>query len=153
MSNQDYRRSADIELDSAESATTRYLHQFVGQLLTMLGADFGGDTTINHLRIGNFIGLKSQHMGEATSNAEIAEALGISRPTVSRIVADFLASGWICDEPHPSDGRKRLLTINPDHPLADHFEKRFRGLLNPLLDRYDAGELVIVDPGRRSFNT
>lgn len=144
-------RVAREELTEPEKKTTRILHKLSGEILTALAEHFGGATTINHLVIGNYIGMKSLHEKGATSNREISEALGISRPTVSRIVTDFISQGWVLEEQHPGDGRKRLLVINPDHPRADHFEKEFRRKVNKLLDLYDAQKIVKVDPAKKSF--
>lgn len=138
-------------LTPTELQTTRYLHELSADFMRLLSEHFGGETTLNHLRIGNYIGLNSHYLGQPTSNKDIAAALGISRPTVSRIVGDFIDQGWVVEKPHPDDGRRRLLQIAPGHPAADRFEKVFRGRINDLLQRYDRGEVVQVDPSRKSY--
>ena len=139
------------ELSPTELQTTRYLHGFMLDILNLLAEHFGGQTTLNHLRIGNYIGLRSLHGNRPTNNKEIAEDLALSRATVSRIVSDFVEHGWVVEEPHPEDGRRRQLRITPEHPSADRYERAFRSHLNDLLDRYDSSEIMRVDPGKRSF--
>jgi DNA-binding MarR family transcriptional regulator len=139
------------DLEPKELATTRYLHEFMGEVMRLLSAHFEGQTTLNDLRIGNYIGLLSQHQSKATSNKNIAEALDIPPSTVSRIVKGFVEANWVTEYPHPEDGRKKLLHITPDHARADGFEKSFRIILNELLKQYDDGKLVHVCPEKKSF--
>jgi DNA-binding MarR family transcriptional regulator len=139
------------DLDSKELATTRYLHEFMGEVLRLLSVHFQGQTTLNDLRIGNYIGLLSQHQSKATSNKDIAEALGIPPSTVSRIVKDFVEAKWVAEDSHPEDGRKKLLSIALDHDRADGFEKSFRSIMNELLKQYDDGKLIHVCAEKKSF--
>jgi DNA-binding MarR family transcriptional regulator len=139
------------ELTADERRTTRELHRFKTEILDVMAEHFGGHATLNHLRVGSYLGLRSQHDGEPTSNAEIAAALGISRPTVSRIVADFVQAGWVKEYPHPEDGRRRLLAITPEHAAGDRFEREFRRRINRLIRGYLAGEFVIVSSRKKSF--
>lgn len=138
-------------LSTREFETTRELHRFKADLFELLARHFGGSSTLNHLRVGNFIGLCSQYEGRPTSNVEIPNALQLSRSTVSRIVADFVRTGWVTESPHPDDGRRRLLVITPDHPREDEFERALRGRLNELMDQYAAGRILRVDPDKKSF--
>jgi len=138
-------------LDEQELRTTRFLHSFVGEILSLFSVHFEGQTTINHLRIGNYIGLMSLYETEPTSNKNISEKLGIPRSTVSRIVADFIDQKWVIEKPHPVDGRKKQLFIVPGHPLADSFEKDFRALVNDLLVRFESHSIVLVDPRKQSY--
>ena len=139
------------DLDGLELATTHYLHGLVGDILELLATHFGGMTTINDLRVGSYIGLRSLHEGEPVTNKEIAEKLGISPSTVTKIVADFVEQKWVKEKPHPYDGRKKQLYVSPSNELADHFEKEFRRLINDLLERHAAKEIVLVDPAKKSF--
>jgi len=139
------------DLDRLELETTHFLHAFIGEVLRLFSLHFEGQTTINDLRIGNYIGLRSHYGTEATSNKEISDALGIPRSTVSRIVTDFIAQKWVVEKPHPDDGRRKQLFIVPGHPLADSFERDFRGLINDLLIRFESEKLVLVDPSKKSY--
>jgi DNA-binding MarR family transcriptional regulator len=139
------------DLTKREQKSTHYLKAFIGDTLQMLSVHFKGETTINHLRIGHYIGFMSLYKGEATSNKDIADALGIPRSTVSRIVGDCIQKGWVIEKPHPEDARKRQLEIIPGHPLADNFEKDFRDRLNQMMQLFQCGKLVPVDPLKKSF--
>lgn len=138
-------------LDKRELETTHFLHAFIGEILRLLSLHFEGQTTINDLRIGNYIGLMSLYEGEPTSNKQISDALGIPRSTVTRIVTDFIEQKWVVEKPHPEDGRKKQLFIVPGHPLADNFESDCRAVINDLLIRFESEKIVLVDPSKKSF--
>ena len=138
-------------LSKQELRSTHNLKILIGDILHLLSEHFNGDTTLNLLEIGNYIGLMSQYEDQPTSNKDIAEALGIPRSTVSRIVADLISRGWVAQVPHPEDGRRKLFVIPHDHPLADDFEKNFRDLTNNLFKRYESRQMIIVDPKKKSF--
>jgi len=141
----------NIELSEVERRSTHQLKAFIGEILHLLSLHFKGETTLNHLQIGNYIGLISLYEGRPTSNKDIAEKLGISRSTVSRIVADFMEKGWVIERPHPDDGRKKQLLIAPGHPLADNFEKDFRAVFNRILRDFESGKIVQVDSSKSDF--
>jgi DNA-binding MarR family transcriptional regulator len=141
----------DEKLNVEELQTTHYLHALVGDVLSLLSEHFKGQTTLNDLRIGNYIGLASHYEGRATNNKDISDALGISRPTVSRIVTDFIEQRWVIETPDPDDGRRKQIKISAEHPLADNFEKDFRVLINNLLQLYESRKVTLVDPSKKSF--
>lgn len=138
-------------LSAVERHSTHEIYRFKKEFVDLLAEHFGGHTTLNHLRVGNYIGLRSQYEIEPTSNGQIAQALGLSRATVSRIVSDFIQCGWVRETSHPDDGRKRLLVITPDHQFADRFERAFRRSVNELVDSFVSGKIVMVDPEKKSF--
>jgi len=146
-----YTRRFNKALELTEFQTAHEIHAFIGLFLATLAKHFGGETTLNHLRIGSYIGLKSLYVGDATSNKDIAEALGISRPTVSRIVHEFIEQKWVRERPHPEDGRRRIIEIVPGHPASDRFERDFRRLLNRLLKRYEERGIILLDPNKPGF--
>jgi DNA-binding MarR family transcriptional regulator len=141
----------DDSLNKKELETTHYLHACIGDILSLLSLHFKGHTTLNDLRIGNFIGLMSHYDTEPTSNKRISAKLGIPRSTVSRIVTDFIEQKWVTEHPHPEDGRKKQLSIATGHPLADNFEKDFRVIINDLLERFESNKIVRVDPSKKSY--
>lgn len=141
------------QLSQIELRTTQYLHGFMLDILNLLAQHFGGQTTLNHLRIGNYIGLHSLHNHRPTSNKEIAKDLGLSRATVSRIVGDFIKQGWVIEEAHPDDGRRRQLRIAHELVSADRYERAFRSRVNQLLERYDSEKIIKVDSTKRSFKS
>lgn len=109
------------------------VHAFMTRVLALMAGHFRGDATLNHLRIGNYIGLRDLFHGEPTTNKQIAAALGISTSTVSRIVTELMRRGYVSEALHPEDHRIRLLRIVPGHPLAQGFESELRALLQELL--------------------
>lgn len=139
------------DLSKLELKSTHYLKSFIGDVLHLLSRHFDGGTTINQLRIGHYIGLMSQYKGTSTSNQNIAGALSIPRSTVSRIVADCIEKGWVIEQSHADDGRKKELLIVPEHPDGDNFEKEFRRLLNAMVELFESGKIVQVDHSRDGF--
>ena len=101
--------------------------------LALMARHFKGEATLNHLRVRNFIGLRTLFDRRSTTNKEISEVLGIPASTVSRIVAEMLARGYLSEQPHQDDHRVRLLTIVDGHPLAQAFESELKVLLDELL--------------------
>jgi DNA-binding MarR family transcriptional regulator len=131
--NQGVKKLPEV-VDSRNRDNDRLVMEFTADVLSLLSRHFGGDTTLNHLRIGNYIGIQTLFYGRPTSNKEIANATGISPSTVSRTVTEFIARGYIREQQHDDDGRINLISIINSHPLAEGFEaelhKRVRGLLN-----------------------
>ncbi|MEZ5566225.1 MAG: MarR family transcriptional regulator [Gammaproteobacteria bacterium] len=146
-----YSRRFHENVQPVEFDTARDIQAFVGLFLALLAKHFGGETTVNHLRIGSFIGLRTLYEDTSTSNKEIAQALGISHSTVSRIVHEFIEQKWIRQRPHPEDGRRRLIEIVPGHPLTDQFERDFRRLLNRMLQSFEERKLILLDPDKHAF--
>ena len=123
----------------------------IGLILRLLAERFGGETTVNQMRIGHYVGLKSLYEKEPTNNTDISRSLKIPRSTVSRIITDCIAKGWVREQSDPEDGRKKMLVVPTDHPEADGFETDFRKALAEFLERYDAGEITKVDADGNGF--
>jgi DNA-binding MarR family transcriptional regulator len=140
-----------LPLSEVELESTRRLKQFLADTLQLLSKHFGGESTLNHLEIGNFIGQISHYEHRPTSNSEISEVLNISRSTVSRIVGDCIEKGWVSERQDPEDGRRKKILMPREHPHADLFERDFRVLVNAILESYSDKEIVQVDPDRKSF--
>ncbi len=139
------------KLSDLELKSTRNVKIFIGDVLQLLAAHFHGETTINQLRIGHYIGLMSLYNRTATSNKDISKELGIPRSTVSRIVADYVKKGWVHEQPDPEDGRRKQIIIPLGHPLADNYEKEFRKRLNDLIHQHNTENFVLVDPEKDGF--
>ncbi len=125
--------------------SVHYLQVFMGEVLRLFAEHFRGETTINHLRIGNYLGIRCYFEGRPTTNKDISTALGIPSSTVSRVITEFLQRGYIVEAPDPDDGRVRLITHAPGHPLVLGFETELRDLVNDLLKRYEEKLLVSVE--------
>jgi DNA-binding MarR family transcriptional regulator len=144
-------RRSKRKLDKLEKTSARYVKALMGEMFGSLSDQFGGNTTINQMRIGHYIGLMSLYHNKPTNNKDIAETLGIPRSTVSRIVADCIERGWVVEQRDPDDRRRKQLFIPASHPLADNFEKEFRRLMNALLAEFAAGKIVPVDPDTEGY--
>ena len=103
-------------LNNLELKSTQEVKSFIGDILQLLSLHFDGATTINSLRIGHYIGLMSQYKGRPTNNKDISDTLGIPRSSVSRIVTDCIEKGWVIEQMHEEDGRKKDLFIAPRAP-------------------------------------
>jgi len=139
------------KLSNLEFQSTLELKSLLGDILESLSEHFSGDITVNQLRIGHYIGLKSLYLKEPTNNKDISDQLGIPRSTVSRIVGDYLEKGWVVKQKDTDDGRKYILAIPTQHPLSDHFEKEFRRRINELLLQYKKRKVTVVDTKKNGY--
>ena len=92
--------------------TAQALVIFHRDLLKELAGKYGGEFTINELRIMNQI-IRCSLKGRHCSVTGIHKATGIPLPTVSRSVAHLQSEGWLLEQPDPTDGRKRLICLGP----------------------------------------
>jgi len=118
----------------ADISRIRREHEIFGEMLRLLADGFAGETTINQLRVGHFISLRSEYHFCETSNAEISKELNIPRSTVSRIVTDLIEAKVVIERPDPDDGRCRLLRISEDHPDKGKFEMKRSMLIESLFE-------------------
>jgi len=100
----------------ATDAVRKTQQDFVFQALNIIAGFHSGETTLNQLRVAQYINWQSGCLGRAPTHRDIAEALDIPGPTVTRAIAKFIAIRWLVEKPDPADGRKRISTLNPDHP-------------------------------------
>lgn len=105
------------------------VQELMFEIFNLLAEQFDGDTTLNSLRIGNYIGLKSIYYRDPTNNTDIARTLNISASTVSRLVNNMVALGYVAETSHPSDGRVRLISITPGHPDQQALENRVKRVI------------------------
>ncbi len=92
--------------------TPKALLEFHRNLLRELSMNYGGDTTINELRVLNqiiYCGIE----GRTCSVTALHKVTGIPMPTVSRAVTNLQNGGWLCETRDPDDGRKRVITLSP----------------------------------------
>jgi DNA-binding MarR family transcriptional regulator len=139
------------ELTKNEKQSSLAHKELIGEILSDLAKRFGGEATLNQLRIGHYVGLASLYRSVPTNNTDISQTLRIPRSTVSRIVTECIKNGWMVEQAHPDDGRKKMLSVRPDHPQADAFETAFRKLLADFLERYDAGQITKIDCDGNGF--
>lgn len=96
----------------AHDVTARAVVEFTRILYRDLAAKYGGDSTLNELRVMNQIILCSLE-GRTCSVTALHKITGISMPTVSRSVAHLQGEGWLTERRHPDDGRKRIICLGP----------------------------------------
>ena len=85
---------------------------FARNLLKHLAEKYGGETTLNEVRIINQV--IYCHLNErCCSVTALHKITGIPVPTVSRAVANLLEDGWLSEQRDPTDGRKRIITLGP----------------------------------------
>ncbi len=85
---------------------------FTRSLYLLLAEKFGGDTTLNELRVMNQI-ILCHFKGRCCSVTALHKVTGIPIPTVSRVVAHLQYSGYLVDRRDPDDGRKRIISLGP----------------------------------------
>lgn len=93
-------------------ATAQVVVEFSRNLLRQLAEKYGGDCTLNELRVMNQI-LRCSLQGKSCSVTALHKVTGIPMPTVSRSVAHLQNDGWLSERPDPDDGRKRLISLGP----------------------------------------
>ena len=92
--------------------TPQVVVEFSRNLLRQLAEKYGGDCTLNELRVMNQI-LRCSLQGKSCSVTALHKVTGIPMPTVSRSVAHLQNDGWLSEQPDPDDGRKRLISLGP----------------------------------------
>ena len=85
---------------------------FARNLLTHLAEKYGGETTLNEVRI--IIQVIHCHLkGRSCSVTALHKVTGIPIPTVSRAVANLQRDDLLSERQDPTDGRKRVITLGP----------------------------------------
>ncbi len=98
--------------NKSHDVTPQAVVQFARNLYSLLADKFGGDTTLNELRVINQIVL-CHFKGRNCSVTALHKITGIPIPTVSRVIAHFRSNGFLSDRQDPDDGRKRIISLDP----------------------------------------
>ena len=85
--------------------------EFSRNLLRELADKYGGDCTLNELRVMNQI-IRCNLEGRTCYVTALHKITGIPMPTVSRCVANLQSDGWLSDRRDPTDGRKRIISLS-----------------------------------------
>ena len=85
--------------------------EFARNLYRLLAEKFGGDTTLNELRVMNQI-ILCHIKDRCCSVTALHKVTGIPIPTVSRAVANLRYSGYLSERRDPDDGRKRIISLD-----------------------------------------
>ena len=103
-------------------------HEFGFEYFRLLADVLPGETTLNQIRVAQYIGLRSA-MGSPPCNKEIAAALHLPTTTVSRALVMFLEAKILRDIEDPDDGRRRFLIMNKDFPGSGTLDRQVRALI------------------------
>ena len=92
--------------------TAQVVVEYTRNLLRRLAGKYGGDCTLNELRVMNQI-IRCHLDGRNCSETALHKVTGIPIPTVSRSVAHLLSDRWVSERRDPTDGRKRIFSLGP----------------------------------------
>ncbi|MDJ0760391.1 MAG: helix-turn-helix domain-containing protein [Woeseiaceae bacterium] len=80
-------------------------------LLERMANKFGGDCTLNELRVMNAVSVHSFSDG-ACSPTMLSRETGIPKSTVSRSLASLVSKGWLVEEKDTKDRRRRIIELS-----------------------------------------
>ena len=92
--------------------TAQAVVEFSQKLLRELAETYGGDCTLNEIRVMNQV-IRCSLEGRTCSVTALHKVTGIPIPTVSRSVSNLQNDGWLSDRRDPADGRKRIISLGP----------------------------------------
>lgn len=93
--------------------------EFVYRSMNIVAEFYGGETTLNQIRVAQYVNWQSGVLDHPTTHQEICAALDMPPSTVTRAIAKFINLGWLIEKTDPDDGRKRINLINLDNPKMD----------------------------------
>lgn len=79
-------------------------------LFSRMADKYGGTTTLNELKLLNY-GFVCFAQGRDITVTQAAADLGMPKSTVSRILTEMRAKGFVTEEIHPEDRRRRLFRL------------------------------------------
>ena len=91
--------------------TEKTIAEFSRRLLERVAKKYGGDCTVNELRVMNAAYCFSYNENQCTPTL-LAQATGIPKSTVSRSLASLIEKGWLTDEQDPEDRRRRIIRLS-----------------------------------------
>ena len=92
--------------------TAQVVIEFTRNVFKTVAEKYGGDCTLNEVRIMNQI-IRCHLKGRDCTVTALHKVTGISIPTVSRSVIHLQAEGWLSAQRDPDDGRKRIISLSP----------------------------------------
>jgi len=98
--------------EKVHDVTAQAVIYFSRNLFKRLAEKYGGDCTVNELRVMNQIILCSLEERTCSVTA-LHKVTGIPMPTVSRSVANLRSKGWLSAQLDPNDGRRHIITLGP----------------------------------------
>ena len=91
--------------------------------LDMITRKYGGDSTLNEIRVMNFI-LRANLSGRDVGVSCVARALDMPKSTVSRAALKFRDGGWLQEVASQADGRRRHLKLTAK--IVDRFDAELK---------------------------
>jgi DNA-binding MarR family transcriptional regulator len=79
-----------------------------------MSGKYGGATTLNELVMLNY-GFVCHAGGEGISVTDAAETLGMPKSTVSRILTGMREKGFVTEQAHPTDRRRRVFRLKESY--------------------------------------
>ncbi len=92
--------------------TAKAVVEFTRNLCRTAAEKYGGESTLNELRVMNQI-IRCHLDGRNCSVTALHKVTGISISTVSRSVANLQADNWLSERQDPDDGRRRIISLGP----------------------------------------
>ncbi len=123
-------------INTPHEITAQVLVEFSRNLFRQLAGKYGGDCTLNELRVMNQI-IYCSLKGRTCSVTALHKVTGIPMPTVSRSVANLQSNGWLSDKRDPADGRKRIISLGPRS--LEQTSREIRGAIQWIKDFRDHG--------------
>lgn len=93
------------------------------ELFEMLSDKFGGDKTLNEIRVMNQV-IGCDHARQACEVSFLAETTGIAISTVRRVVGNLFDQGFLHERINPDDRRRTIITLGPrSERITDDIEE------------------------------
>ena len=105
----------------------RNLIRFASLLFSTMASKYGGSTTLNELLMLNY-GFVCHAMGKELNVTGASKDLGMPKSTVSRLLTEMRAKGFVTECQHPTDRRKRIFHLA--EPYLDRGNTDIRHLLD-----------------------
>jgi len=113
--------------ENVHDVTALAVIYFTQNLFKRVAEKYGGDCTVNEVRVINQIICCHLEGGTCTVTALHMET-GIPIPTVSRCVTKLRRDGWLSEGQDQTDGRKRVISLGPrsKHETLDDISEWMR---------------------------
>ena len=103
--------TADIAEQPSLKLSEKSITVVARLLLARMSKRFGGDCTLNELRVMNAVSVHSFEDG-ACSPTWLARETGIPKSTVSRSLASLVSKGWLIESKDTQDRRRRIIELS-----------------------------------------
>ncbi len=101
----------DFEETRSLTLSEKSVTQVACLLLERMANKFGGDCTLNELRVMNAVSVHSFSDG-ACSPTMLSRDTGIPKSTVSRSLASLVSKGWLIEQKDTKDRRRRIIELS-----------------------------------------